>query len=80
MRRRSFLSTRPAGALLAGAALPAGARTSPVPRSVPAAPSDPFAVIGPGDRITGPKFVGLSTVWAAAAASEMRKDRLSLAC
>jgi gamma-glutamyltranspeptidase/glutathione hydrolase len=67
MRRRTFLSTLPAGALLAGAgsvaaqtATPSAASPAPSPR-----PVDPYAGIGIGDRVTGPKFVGRSTVWGA---------------
>ena len=36
---------------------------TPSPAPTPAAPRDPFAGIGIGDRIRGPKFVGRSTVW-----------------
>jgi gamma-glutamyltranspeptidase/glutathione hydrolase len=67
MRRRTFLSTLPAGALLAGAgsvaaqtATPSAASPAPSPR-----PVDPYGGIGIGDRVTGPKFVGRSTVWGA---------------
>jgi len=71
MRRRTFLTSLPAGALIAsaatasaqaatqagGAAQVAGATPSP------AAPDR--SSIGIGDRITGPGFVGRSTVWGA---------------
>ena len=70
MRRRTFLSTLPAGALL-GATGAANAQTAPAPTSAPvaAAPAQPFAGIGIGDRVTGPKFVGRSTVWGAGGAA-----------
>jgi gamma-glutamyltranspeptidase/glutathione hydrolase len=66
MRRRTFLSTLPAGALLAGAGA-AGAQTPPSTPQ-PAAPAqgrppERFPGVGIGDRITGPKFVGRSTAW-----------------
>ncbi|MHC3127005.1 gamma-glutamyltransferase [Brevundimonas sp. GN22] len=65
MRRRTFLTALPAGAALAGA-LPANASatqaTPPAPRSRPA-PTPPDQVVGMGDRITGAKYVGRSTVW-----------------
>ena len=71
MRRRTFLSTLPAGALLAGAgsvaAQTASSTATPNTAKATAAPSprpaDPYAGVGIGDRITGPKFVGRSTVW-----------------
>lgn len=69
MRRRTFLSALPAGAL---AASTASAQVTPpaAGRPMEAAPPavrrpDPYAGIGIGDRITGPKFVGRSTVWGA---------------
>ena len=37
---------------------------APVPPS-PAQPADPYAGVGIGDRISGPKFMGRSTVWGA---------------
>jgi len=71
MRRRTFLSSLPAGALLAGAGA-VTAQTGQPPRreqTQPAVPSprsaDPYAGVGIGDRVTGPKFVGRSTVWGA---------------
>lgn len=74
MRRRTFLSALPSGALAAGA-LSTGAANAqtgqpPAPgRPTEAAPAparpDPYAEVGIGDRITGPKFVGRSTVWGA---------------
>ena len=58
-----------AGALSTGAA---NAQTGQPPapgRPTEAAPAparpDPYAEVGIGDRITGPKFVGRSTVWGA---------------
>lgn len=69
MRRRTFLSALPAGALAASAASAqvtppaAGRPTEAAP--APARRPDPYAGIGIGDRITGPKFVGRSTVWGA---------------
>lgn len=69
MRRRTFLTSLPAGAVLAGAATSASAQASPPrPAAAPAPPApaaDPYAGIGIGDRITGPGFVGRSTVWGA---------------
>lgn len=68
MRRRTFLSALPAGAL-AAAAGQTGAQTSGETQSptaaapAPARPADPYAGIGIGDRIEGPKFMGRSTVW-----------------
>ena len=58
MRRRTFLSTLPAGALMAAAGAPAAAR--PV---IQAAAENPFAGVTMGDRITGAPFTGRSTVW-----------------
>lgn len=84
MRRRTFLSSLPAGALLAGsgiahaqtpqaqAAPAAGAPPRPTPRP------DPYAGIGIGDRITGPKFVGRSTVWGANGAAATAHPRATL--
>lgn len=72
MRRRTFLTSVPAGALMAGAVGSAGTADaqSAAPKAGPVGPSpasapDPYAGIGIGDRITGPKFVGRSTVWGA---------------
>ncbi len=69
MRRRTFLTSLPAGAVLAGAATSASAQASPprpaVAPAPPAPAADPYAGIGIGDRITGPGFVGRSTVWGA---------------
>lgn len=68
MRRRTFLSSLPAGALLAGAgasvAQTAGPASAKASASAPAA-VDSYAGVGIGDRVTGPKFVGRSTVWGA---------------
>ncbi len=69
MRRRTFLSTLPAGALIAGAST-AQAQAGPPARATeaalaPARPVEPFAGVGPGDRITGAPFAGRSTVWGA---------------
>jgi len=58
MRRRTFLSTLPAGALMATAGTPAVARTT-----AQAAPDNLFAGVTMGDRITGAPFAGRSTVW-----------------
>jgi gamma-glutamyltranspeptidase/glutathione hydrolase len=58
MRRRTFLSTLPAGALMATAGAPAVAR--PVSQ---ATSENPFAGVTMGDRITGAPFAGRSTVW-----------------
>ena len=58
MRRRTFLSTLPAGALMATAGTPAAAR--PV---IQARLENPFAGVTMGDRITGAPFAGRSTVW-----------------
>ena len=58
MRRRTFLSTLPAGALIATAGAPAVAR--PVSQ---ATSENPFAGVTMGDRITGAPFAGRSTVW-----------------
>ncbi|WP_298161552.1 gamma-glutamyltransferase family protein [Brevundimonas sp.] len=57
MRRRTFLSTLPAGALMATA----GAATARP--SLQTAPENPFAGVTMGDRITGAPFAGRSTVW-----------------
>jgi len=58
MRRRTFLSTLPAGALMAAGAAPVSARQNPQ-----ASPENPFAGVTMGDRITGAPFAGRSTVW-----------------
>ncbi len=69
MRRRTFLSALPAGALLANGGAASAQVTPPAPgrpteaAPAPAQPADPYAGVGFGDRITGPKFVGRSTVW-----------------
>lgn len=69
MRRRTFLSALPAGALMAGAASAqnsgaASAAAAPPPQPPQAGrPPRPFADIGPGDRITAAPFAGRSTVW-----------------
>ena len=65
MRRRTFLSALPAGALAATAGRPqAQAMQTPTEAApAPARPVDPYAGVGIGDRITGPKFTGRSTVW-----------------
>jgi gamma-glutamyltranspeptidase/glutathione hydrolase len=68
MRRRTFLSSLPAGAVIAGA-------TAAVGQGAPAAPSAsasaaqtaptayPYRGVGMGDRIMGAPFAGRSTVW-----------------
>jgi gamma-glutamyltranspeptidase/glutathione hydrolase len=65
MRRRTFLSNLPAGAVLAGASVAAtagSARTSAAPSQT--APSAyPYRGVGMGDRIMGAPFAGRSTVW-----------------
>jgi gamma-glutamyltranspeptidase/glutathione hydrolase len=67
MRRRTFLSALPAGALAAtaGRAQAQAAQTQAPTEAAPAParPVDPYAGVGIGDRITGPKFAGRSTVW-----------------
>ncbi|HEV2082142.1 MAG TPA: gamma-glutamyltransferase family protein [Brevundimonas sp.] len=68
MRRRTFLSTLPAGAVLGGTSAgsvmaqtpPAATRT---PASAPA--TYPYSGVGMGDRIMGAPFAGRSTVWGA---------------
>lgn len=68
MRRRTFLSTLPAGAVIAGATAAAGQgapAAPPAPRAQSqAAPSAyPYRGVGMGDRIMGAPFAGRSTVW-----------------
>ena len=65
MRRRTFLSALPAGTLAAGALAATGteARQAAGAAPSPARPADPYAGIGIGDRVTGPRFTGRSTVW-----------------
>ncbi|MBD3838151.1 gamma-glutamyltransferase, partial [Brevundimonas sp.] len=65
MRRRTFLSALPAGTLAAGALAATGTEARQVAGAAPspARPADPYAGIGIGDRITGPRFTGRSTVW-----------------
>ncbi|MEG1452191.1 gamma-glutamyltransferase family protein [Brevundimonas sp.] len=67
MDRRTFLGAIPAGAALASSvASNASAQDAVKTAAAPAAPSpaaDPYVGIGIGDRISGPKFVGRSTVW-----------------
>src|SRR5690606_5510316 len=70
MRRRTFLSALPAGAMLAGAAQAQAPQGGAKPAAASAAAqsatqADPYAGVGIGDRVTGPKFVGRSTVWGA---------------
>jgi gamma-glutamyltranspeptidase/glutathione hydrolase len=80
MRRRTFLSTLPAGALLAGATAATGAgapSTAPRARQAAAA-ADPFAGIGPGNRNSGVQFVGRSTVWGANGAAATAHPRATL--
>ncbi|WP_298127940.1 gamma-glutamyltransferase family protein [Brevundimonas sp.] len=67
MRRRTFLSTLPAGALVAGASAASGqsapgARPSS-PSSAQTPPTYPYRGVGMGDRIMGAPFAGRSTVW-----------------
>lgn len=82
MRRRTFLSTLPAGALLAGAGA-ASAGSAPAPAAAPSAPqaaaaADPFAGVGPGNRNSGVQFVGRSTVWGANGAAATAHPRATL--
>lgn len=68
MDRRTFLGAIPAGAALASAVTgSASAQEAVKTAAAPAAPASPatapYAGIGIGDRISGPKFVGRSTVW-----------------
>ena len=81
MRRRTFLSTLPAGALLAGATA-ATAAGAPAPaaaaRPRQTAPADPYAGIGPGNRNSGVQFVGRSTVWGANGAAATAHPRATL--
>ncbi len=68
MRRRTFLSTLPAGAVIAGAtaAVGQGAPAANASSRAPAqaAPSAyPYRGVGMGDRIMGAPFAGRSTVW-----------------
>ena len=60
MRRRTFLSTLPAGALMATAGGAASARPA-APQA--ARPVNPYDGVAMGDRITGAPFAGRSTVW-----------------
>ncbi len=81
MRRRTFLSTLPAGALLAGAgsanaAAPSAPAAVAPPRQTP--PADPYAGIGPGNRNSGVQFVGRSTVWGAHGAAATAHPRATL--
>ena len=81
MRRRTFLSALPAGALAATAAQarqasPAARPTEAAP--APARPADPYAGVGIGDRISGPKFMGRSTVWGANGAAATAHPAASL--
>ncbi len=68
MRRRTFLTTLPAGALAAGAAVGAPAAPSQTPAGSGqagqgAARAYPYTGVGPGDRIMGAPFAGRSTAW-----------------
>ncbi|TAJ56067.1 gamma-glutamyltransferase family protein [Brevundimonas sp.] len=79
MRRRTFLSTLPAGALLAGAtAANAGAPPAAAAPPRQSAPADPYAGVGPGDRNSGVQFVGRSTVWGAHGAAATAHPRATL--
>lgn len=65
MRRRTFLQTLPAGAVLAAAST-ASAAPQAAQATAPAeaaARAYPYTGIGPGDRIMGAPFAGRSTVW-----------------
>ncbi|KQS54333.1 gamma-glutamyltransferase [Brevundimonas sp. Leaf363] len=61
MRRRTFLAALPAGAALGAVSTGSVARA----QTQVAPPTDPFAGVGHGDRITGVNFTGRSTVWGA---------------
>ncbi|MBB5746422.1 gamma-glutamyltransferase family protein [Brevundimonas variabilis] len=65
MRRRTFLKTLPAGAVLAAASAASAAPQTPQATAAEAraARTYPYAGIGPGDRIMGAPFAGRSTVW-----------------
>jgi gamma-glutamyltranspeptidase/glutathione hydrolase len=68
MRRRTFLSTLPAGAVIAGATAAVGQRAPAAPSASASAgqsaPSGyPYRGVGMGDRIMGAPFAGRSTVW-----------------
>jgi len=83
MRRRTFLSSLPAGALLAGAgatqARPPVASQAAASANAPApAAPDPYAGVGIGDRVMGPGFVGRSTVWGANGAAATAHPRATL--
>ena len=80
MRRRTFLSTLPAGALIAGAGA-ASAGTAPRPATAPprqTTPADPFEGVGPGNRNSGLQFVSRSTVWGANGAAATAHPRATL--
>src|SRR5690606_29269926 len=79
MRRRTFLSTLPAGALLAGAGAASASApsvTAASPRQT--APADPYAGVGPGDRNSGLQFVSRSTVWGRHGAAATAHPRATL--
>ncbi|MGZ9114232.1 MAG: gamma-glutamyltransferase, partial [Brevundimonas sp.] len=82
MRRRTFLSTLPAGALLAGpGAATAGARPATAATATATAqtrPADPHAGVGPGNRNSGVQFVSRSTVWGAHGAAATAHPRATL--
>lgn len=66
MRRRTFLSTLPAGALAAGAVAARGSPQAPAAASTPeGVRAYPYPDVGMGDRIVGVPFAGRSTVWGA---------------
>ena len=76
MRRRTFLSALPVGVLATSAAQAQQPSAASVPPA-PARPADPYAGIGIGDRISGPKFMGRSTVWGANGAAWLIRDMQS---
>ncbi|HEX8661788.1 MAG TPA: gamma-glutamyltransferase, partial [Brevundimonas sp.] len=76
MRRRTFLSTLPAGAILAGAGATAAAAPAAPPRQT--TPADPFAGVGPGNRNSGVQFVSRSTVWGTHGAAATAHPRATL--
>ncbi len=81
MRRRTFLSTLPAGAILAGAGVANAAtvQTAAARPAVQNAPSaDPYAGVGPGNRNSGLQFVSRSTVWGQHGAAATAHPRATL--
>lgn len=77
MRRRTFLSALPVGVLAANTAQAQQPTPTTAPPA-PARPADPYAGVGIGDRISGPKFMGRSTVWGANGAAATAHPAASL--